>query len=92
MTRWPWQRVIGQKESSKNLLERQGVRQGDKIYQFDNIKNFRYDGVKMIKQTIDQIEESPLYLHLICVSIIFLVAKGISMQAFVISIVFDLRY
>ena len=89
MTRWPWQRVIGQKESSKNLLERQVARQGDKIYQFHN---FRYDGVKMIKQTIDQIEESPLYLHLICVSIIFLVAKGISMQAFVISIVFDLRY
>lgn len=54
MTRWPWQRVIGQKESSKNLLERQGVRQGDKMYQFDYIKNFEYDSVKIIRQTIDR--------------------------------------
>ena len=54
MTRWPWQRVIGQKESSKNLLEKQGVRQGDKINQFNYIKYSLYDSVKMIsKQLIE---------------------------------------
>ena len=30
------------------------ARQGDKINQFNYIKNFEYDSVKMIRQTIDR--------------------------------------